>query len=57
MNLLVANRSEIAVRIIRAAAELDNHTVAVYSEDDELALHQRHENKDHMFELAERCLG
>ena len=43
MNLLVANRGEIAVRIIRAAAEPGIRTVAVFFEDDALALHQRHE--------------
>ncbi|MEX2236852.1 MAG: carboxyl transferase domain-containing protein [Dehalococcoidia bacterium] len=38
-SLLVANRGEIAVRIIRAAAELGIRTVAVFSEDDATALH------------------
>jgi acetyl/propionyl-CoA carboxylase alpha subunit/acetyl-CoA carboxylase carboxyltransferase component len=32
--LLIANRGEIALRIIRTAAELDLGTVAVYAEDD-----------------------
>ncbi len=37
--LLVANRGEIAVRVMHAAAELEIHTVAVFSEDDARALH------------------
>ncbi len=40
-NLLIANRGEIAIRIMRAAAELGMHTTAVYSEDDLHSLHTR----------------
>jgi len=37
--ILIANRGEIALRIIRAARELDIETVAVYSEADANSLH------------------
>jgi acetyl/propionyl-CoA carboxylase alpha subunit len=37
--ILIANRGEIAVRIIRACAEMGIRSVAVYSEADRFALH------------------
>ncbi len=39
--ILIANRSEIAVRVIRACRELNIPSVAVYSDVDRLALHTR----------------
>ncbi|WP_070327055.1 acetyl-CoA carboxylase biotin carboxylase subunit [Exiguobacterium aurantiacum] len=41
MKLLIANRGEIAVRIIRAAKEMNIPTVAVFSEADRESLHVR----------------
>ena len=37
--LLIANRGEIAIRIIRAAEDLDLRTAAIFSEDDAASPH------------------
>ena len=38
--LLIANRSEIAIRVMRAATEMGIRTVGIYSSEDRLALHR-----------------
>ena len=38
--ILVANRGEIAIRVIRAASELDIRSVAVYAHEDRFSLHR-----------------
>ena len=43
--MLIANRGEIAVRIIRACRELGIRTVAIFSEADRGALHVVHANE------------
>ena len=39
-SILIANRSEIAIRVMRAAAELRIRTVGIYSQQDRQALHR-----------------
>ena len=38
--ILIANRGEIAIRVMRAANELGKQTVAVYAKEDKLSLHR-----------------
>ena len=45
--LLIANRGEIAIRVMEAASELELNTVAIFSEDDARSLHVARADEAH----------
>ena len=49
--LLVANRGEIAIRVLRAASELNLRTVAVYTYEDRYSLHRY--KSDEAYQIGE----
>ena len=50
--LLVANRGEIAIRILRAASELKLRTVAIYTYEDRYSLHRY--KADEAYQIGEQ---
>jgi pyruvate carboxylase len=51
--ILIANRGEIAIRVMRAANELGKRTVAVYAEEDKLSLHRF--KADEAYRIGKGC--
>jgi pyruvate carboxylase len=47
-SLLIANRGEIAIRVMRAASELGIRTVAIYSQEDRFSLHRTKSDEAHL---------
>jgi pyruvate carboxylase subunit A len=47
IKILIANRGEIAVRIVRACAEMGIRSVAIYSDADRHALHVKRADEAH----------
>jgi pyruvate carboxylase len=54
--LLIANRGEIAIRVMRAASELGLRTVAVYSQEDRFSLHRFKADESYLVGLGKGAI-
>ena len=52
-NIMAANRAEIAVRIMRAATEMNAGTVAIYVKEDQYSQHRWASDRSFLLEKAE----
>ena len=57
LKLMAANRSEIAIRIFRAATEMDMRTVAIYAQEDRLAVHRFKADEAYMIGAGKGPVG
>ena len=55
--LMAANRSEIAIRIFRAATEMNMRTVAIYAQEDRLAVHRFKADEAYMVGMGKGPVG
>ena len=53
-SILVANRGEIAIRVMRAASELGMRTVAIYSQEDRFSLHRTKSDEAYLVRYNEK---
>ena len=53
-SVLIANRSEISIRVMRAAAEMGIRTVAIYSHEDRFALHRFKADESYLVGLGKK---
>ena len=56
-SLLIANRSEIAIRVMRAASELGIRTVGIYSNEDRFALHRFKADESYLVGDGKKPIG
>ena len=57
VKLMAANRSEIAIRIFRAATEMNMRTVAIYAQEDRLAVHRFKADEAYMVGMGKGPVG
>ncbi|WP_321573675.1 biotin carboxylase N-terminal domain-containing protein, partial [Nitrogeniibacter aestuarii] len=55
-SILVANRSEIAIRVLRGASELGLRTVAIFSNEDRFALHRFKADESYLVGVGKKPL-
>jgi pyruvate carboxylase len=55
-SLLVANRSEIAIRVLRAASEMGIRTVAIFSNEDRFALHRFKSDESYLVGAGKKAI-
>ena len=55
-SVLVANRSEIAIRVMRAATELGLRTIGIYSHEDRFALHRTKADESYLVGQGQKPL-
>src|ERR1700689_2048072 len=55
--LLIANRGEITIRVMRAASELGIATVAVYSQEDRFSLHRTKADEAYLIGEGKSAIG
>src|SRR6185369_12323218 len=56
-SILVANRSEISIRVMRAASEMGIRTVAIYSAEDRFALHRFKADESYVVGLGKKPIA
>ena len=56
-SILVANRGEIAIRVMRAATEMGLRTVAVYSTEDRFALHRFKADESYLIGVGQKPIA
>lgn len=55
--MLIANRGEIAIRVMRTASEMGIHTIAIFSQEDRLSLHRYKADESYLVGVGKRPIA